>query len=68
MKPPKSGVYFSAFGGDEKIDRLRAGLAAKVWFVNCRETRERALPVVGYFEVYSNDPKDRPPAEYWRHR
>ena len=64
VKPPKSHVYFTAFGGDESIDKLQPGLIARVWFVNCHAPVGRNLAEVAYFEVYSNDPLDRPPAEY----
>ncbi|MDM0114625.1 hypothetical protein QTI66_20910 [Variovorax sp. J22R133] len=66
VRPPQSGVYYTAFGGDDKINSLRKGLVARVWFVDCRASTEGVLPTAKYLEVYSNDPLDRPPADYWQ--
>ena len=64
IKPPRSGVLYSAFGGDEKIENLQEGTSARVWFVNCRMVKDGAVAQAGYLEIYSNDPTDTPPPMY----
>ncbi|CAN7207968.1 hypothetical protein LJR161_000605 [Variovorax paradoxus] len=62
---PSSGVYYTAFGGDDPIEKLKEGLVARAWFVGCKAQKDRPTPKVAYLEVYSNDPNDHPPASYW---
>ena len=64
---PRSGVYYTAFGGDDRVDKLKLGLVARVWYVGCKNPKRRVTPRAAYMEVYSNDPNDRPPPSYWRH-
>lgn len=68
VKPPKSGVFYSAFGGDEKVGNLRVGTTTKIWFENCRAVKVGAVAEAGYIEVYSNDPADKPPSTYLSRR
>lgn len=63
---PSSGVYYTAFGGDDRVDKLKEGLVARAWYEGCKAQKDRPTPQVAYLEVYSNDPNDRPPASYWK--
>ncbi|WP_162593623.1 hypothetical protein [Variovorax sp. PBL-E5] len=63
---PPSGVYYTAFGGDDRIDNLKLGLIARAWYVDCKVPKDGAVPKAAYLEVYSNDPDDRPPPSYWK--
>ena len=64
---PQSGVYYTAFGGDDRVDKLKLGLVARAWYVGCKLPKRGATPQAAYLEVYSNDPDDRPPPSYWKH-
>lgn len=66
IETPSSGVYYTAFGGDDRIEKLKEGLVARAWFVGCKAQKNRPTPQVAYLEVYSNDPSDHPPASYWK--
>jgi hypothetical protein len=63
---PSSGVYYTSFGGDDRVDKLKTGLVARAWYTGCKAQKHRQTPQVAYLEVYSNDPNDLPPASYWK--
>jgi len=63
---PLSGVYYTAFGGDDRVDKLKIGLVARAWYVGCKVPKDGVTPQVAYLEVYSNDPDDQPPPSYWK--
>ncbi|VWX58322.1 exported hypothetical protein [Burkholderiales bacterium 8X] len=64
---PQTGVYYTAFGGDDRVERLKLGVVARAWYVDCRVPENGATPRAAYLEVYSNDPRDQPPPKYWKH-
>ncbi len=55
----------TAFGGDGPASVLRAGQSAKVWFVGCTAPRQ-GMAQAAYFEIYSGDVADKPPADYFQ--
>lgn len=63
---PRSGVYYTAFGGDDRTDKLKSGLVVRAWYVGCKIPKSGVTPQAAYLEVYSNDPDDRPPPSYWK--
>lgn len=58
----KTQDAYSAYGGDEKIENLRAGVAVRVWFKGCRFVKR---PSAEYVEYFSNNPLDQPPNNYF---
>lgn len=66
IRPPHSDRYYTAFGGDDRIAKLKTGSVARAWFLGCKEPKAGVTPEVVYLEVYSNDPKDHPSPEYWK--
>jgi len=66
IRPPVAGIYYTAFGGDDRVGSLKPGLVARAWYVDCKSPKGKEMPAVAYLEVYSSDPKDRPPPSYWK--
>lgn len=56
---------YSAYGGDEKFENLKYGIAVRVWFKNCLPHRR---PSADYVEYFSNNPLDQPSSSYFLRR
>ncbi len=59
-------IYYTAFGGFFTPDKLRVGQAVRIWLMNCNRAVDISLvPSAAYFEIFSEDPSDRPDVQYW---
>lgn len=53
---------YSAYGGDEKFQNLKSGIAIRIWFKKCLPSRN---PSADYVEFFSNNALDQPPRSYF---
>ena len=60
----KEQFAYTAYGGDEPVSMLKTGLPVRVWYQNCRLDRS-GQAVAEYIEVFSTQPRDRPPKNYF---
>lgn len=63
---PPGLVFYTAFGGDGKVENMQLGVSTRVWYANCLNVAGTTTPTAAYVEVFSNDPADTPPSEYQR--
>ena len=53
---------YSAFGGDEFFDKLKPGIAVRIWYKDCVFSKR---PEAVYVEYFSNNNLDQPPPAYF---
>ena len=58
--PKDKFPIYSAFGGDSDTSELKLGIYAWVWYKDCKSNGAKSPSEIGYFKIYSADPKDQP--------
>lgn len=53
---------YSAFGGDEDISKLNQGIAIRIWYRSCKNSKK---PQAAYIEFFSNSNLDQPDKSYF---
>jgi hypothetical protein len=60
----KVPTAYSAYGGDAPTSTLKARVPIKVWYQQCKKTRD-GNTIAAYIEFFSADPADLPPKNYF---